>query len=258
MFANAFDFVSRAVRSGIECSLDDLRQMSELSDCGALEAVRRIEDICASAQIDCTPPISSGELSDRRVFRAKLTKDKFAERLELALASGEGQTCEYKQTLGLNTRRLQNDPDAPLDQLFSAEIIHEVIKTVIAFLNADGGTLLIGICDDGTPYGIENEYQYVGGSEDKWSLRLHAALEAYIPDFRLVTGYVSCSILDVNGCHVCVVLVDARRDRISVCRLSNKANCDELVYRRSGPRTLKLQAREIEALVFDRIRQFGA
>lgn len=35
---------------------------------------------------------------------------------------------------------------------------HVIVKTVSAFVNADGGTLLIGVDDDGTPLGLDADY----------------------------------------------------------------------------------------------------
>ena len=41
-------------------------------------------------------------------------------------------------------------------------------RALAAFLNTDGGTLLVGVKDDRTVTGIEADYPYVGGSPDGW------------------------------------------------------------------------------------------
>lgn len=231
--------------------------MPELAGKGALEAVREIERICDEAKINCFPSLRAGELEDARVFTAaNISDDRFSQALEKAKASGECHQVEFKQTLGLHIKRMDNDRSAKPADLFSDEIIHEVVKTVVSFLNADGGVLIIGMCDDGTPFGIENEFAFVGGSKnlDQWELRLHGSLETFIPDYRLVVGYIGFAVLDRYDCKLCIITVEPRSDRIVVCRKSNKDGEDEIVYRRSGNRTLKLQARDIEALVLDRVR----
>ena len=44
-----------------------------------------------------------------------------------------------------------------------------VIKTIAGFLNTHGGTLIIGVADDGTPSGIDNDRF---ASEDRMNLHL--------------------------------------------------------------------------------------
>lgn len=72
---------------------------------------------------------------------------------------GESGTVEFKSSLRMNLHI--NEKDGRLE--------HSVIKTLAGFLNRDGGTLLIGIADDGTPLGIDAD-QFK--SEDRMSLHL--------------------------------------------------------------------------------------
>ncbi len=63
------------------------------------------------------------------------------------LAAGESDRVEFKSTARVNLRTGQKD-----------ERMEQVIaKTACAFLNADGGTLVIGVDDDGTPLGLERD-----------------------------------------------------------------------------------------------------
>jgi len=249
------DFLSGALRGSIECSIADLRKIPEYTGKGALEVLGELATTCDQAGIDCTPALTTGELDDRRVFTGRKSPNEFVLALKASRDTGENHRVEFKQTLGLNVGRLQKDANARAEELFQDDIIHEVIKTIVAFLNADGGVLVIGLCDDGAPYGIENEFPYIGGGRnlDQWELRLNSAFDAYIPDYRIVLGYVRYAVVQSDSCHFCVVMVEPRRDRISVCRKSAKDGADEIVYRRSGNQSLKLQAREIEALVRARL-----
>jgi predicted HTH transcriptional regulator len=54
------------------------------------------------------------------------------------------------------------------------ELETEVIKTIAAFMNTKGGTLLIGVNDDGTISGIESDYSaFVNGKGyDTWQQHL--------------------------------------------------------------------------------------
>lgn len=60
------------------------------------------------------------------------------------LVAGESDRVEFKSTARVNLRT--GAKDERMEQI--------VAKTVCAFLNADGGTLLIGVDDAGTPLGL--------------------------------------------------------------------------------------------------------
>ncbi len=81
-------------------------------------------------------------------------------------AREENAHLEYKSTLRWDIRRLRDD----------AVPEKAVVKTVAGFLNSrDGGTLLIGVADDGTVYGLESDYASLrkGGKDDRDVFQLH-------------------------------------------------------------------------------------
>jgi hypothetical protein len=75
------------------------------------------------------------------------------------LAGGETEGVEFKSTLRVNLHTGQPD-----------ERMHfGVLKTMAAFLNAGGGTLLVGVADDGSVIGLETDGF---PNEDKMGLHL--------------------------------------------------------------------------------------
>jgi Protein kinase domain/Putative DNA-binding domain len=77
---------------------------------------------------------------------------------------------EFKASL-----RVPVDPPRPGDKRTAGELEraleHEVLETLAAFLNTDGGTLIIGVKDDRTTAGIEVDYLRVKPrSSDGWRL----------------------------------------------------------------------------------------
>lgn len=249
------DFVATASKGLVECSINEFRALAEFNGLGGLAALRRVQDICEQAGLVCNPPLDDGELDTPRTFRSEMGADEGPGLFDKACASGEGHHVEFKQTLGLNIDRLNARPDTPANELFDEKMVHEIVKTITAFLNADGGTLVIGMCDDGTPFGIQNEYKYIIGNSthDGWMLRLGNSLSTYIPNYRIVLGYIRNYIVELDGNVFCVITVEPRRDRITVCKKSGSQ--DEVVYKRAGNSSFKLQASDIEALVMDRYRE---
>ncbi|MEE4024140.1 ATP-binding protein [Gordonia sp. PKS22-38] len=64
------------------------------------------------------------------------------------LAAGESDRVEFKSTARINMRT--GDKDARME--------HVIVKTVSGFLNGGGGTLLVGVDDDGNPLGLDRDY----------------------------------------------------------------------------------------------------
>jgi hypothetical protein len=85
--------------------------------------------------------------------------------IEELVSQGEHSTVEFKSALRTSLHTRQSD----------ARIEMGIVKTIAGFLNASGGTLVIGVADDSTPVGLDHDrFQ----SEDK--MRLH--LENLIKD----------------------------------------------------------------------------
>jgi len=160
------------------------------------------------------------------------------QRLRELIASGEGTLMEFKSTLRLNLHTNKND-DA---------ITHACMKTVAAFLNTDGGQLLIGVADNGKIVGIEQDsFQ----NPDKFQLHLWNVLKQTCG--QLVTSSVTTEILSVEDKSIC--LVNCKRSAEPVfCK--NKGAGEEF-YVRTGPATTPLPPSDMVAYVEKHFRQRG-
>jgi len=63
------------------------------------------------------------------------------------IAGGESASLEFKQTMRWDTELQKRNP----------EVLKASMKTVCAFLNTRGGTLLIGVADSGEPAGLHDD-----------------------------------------------------------------------------------------------------
>ncbi len=72
------------------------------------------------------------------------------------IAAGESKHVEFKQTGRVNLHTQQRDP--VMEQM--------VVKSVAGFMNAEGGTLLIGVTDTGEIFGIETDLKTLGRKQD--------------------------------------------------------------------------------------------
>ena len=71
--------------------------------------------------------------------------------IELARSTAKEAVCRVKSTGRTNLYTRKQD----------LAIEWVVVKSIAAFMNTEGGYLLIGVADDGTPTGIEADYDFV-------------------------------------------------------------------------------------------------
>ncbi len=91
------------------------------------------------------------EYLPRIYARARVARQRTCPIGELLGADREDLHLEYKSTLRWDIRAESHKTGIPAKA---------VVKTVAGFLNSDhGGTLLIGVADDGTVYGLEADYK---------------------------------------------------------------------------------------------------
>ena len=102
------------------------------------------------------------------------------------LDGGESSVVEFKSTARCNLHTGVSDP----------AIAWAVIKTIAAFMNTHGGTLLVGVDDHGRPVGIERDYPFVKGRDrDGWELWLTAVVKTAL-------GTIAATDLLVRFCTI--------------------------------------------------------
>jgi hypothetical protein len=160
-------------------------------------------------------------------FRALAPKPGDPE-ISALVAAGESAKLEFKSSARWDLRENKKNP-----------IMEQVIlKTVAAFLNTEGGTLLLGVSDDGVALGLEYDYQTLHEKNaDGYELFLSdLLLNHYGKD---CSPCVSISFHQPEGKQIC--RVDAKPASRSVWV---KEGGEEHLYIRSGNSTRRLTTRE--------------
>ena len=123
--------------------------------------------------------------------------------VEQLMAGGGSQRVEFKATARWHIHKGDKDP----------AIEREIVKAVAGFMNARGGTLLIGVNDDHEPVGLENDYKVTRkGTRDP-----RDSFENWLTDLfdhsigKPALTNVSVSFEAVNGNDVCRIDVDPSR-----------------------------------------------
>ena len=138
----------------------------------------------------------------------------------------------------------------PLSTGGEKTIIHMVAKSIAAFCNTDGGSLVIGQGDDGTIIGIEDDIAYKGkGSFDKYQLAIRDSLASKFG-----------KTLEVLGVQLDFPTVEEKTLAVFTCSKSNRPvytkgekDDNEHLYIRDGNRTKELLGSQLVEYV-SRIR----
>lgn len=154
--------------------------------------------------------------------------------LEL-IRRGEGKKLEFKSTLRMNL--MSGKPD------WSVE--HAVLKTIIAYLNTDGGTLLVGVSNTGQVLGIENDNF---PNEDKFLLHFKQLLKQHIG--LAYASLIEYALVPVNGKKI--LKIGCQRSDEAVFLKPGKK--EEEFYIRIGPSSERLAGSDLLEYVN---RQYG-
>ena len=188
-------------------------------------------------------------ITDDRAFGAAVKDFLFDQYLrahrnaEELIRRGESKTLEFKSTLRWNLKTDQRDDKV---------ITHAVLKTIAAFLNTEGGDLLIGVADDGAVVGIERD----GLANDDEFMRHLAQV------VRNALGDRAGTCIDpktqvVDGKTVCVVSCRRSPEPVYLRWKGTGAADDGDFFVRSGPGTVKLSSESAGEYVRTRFGRVG-
>jgi predicted HTH transcriptional regulator len=134
-------------------------------------------------------------------------------------------------------------------------VTHAVLKTIAAFLNTEGGDVLIGVADDGSIVGIEKDQLE---SDDKFMRHLAQVVRNGLGD-RAGTC-IDPKTQVVQGRTVCVVSCQRSPEPVFLKWNGTEAVPEGDIFVRSGPGTVKLSpdsAREYIRTRFPSPTQYG-
>jgi hypothetical protein len=139
---------------------------------------------------------------------------------------GESKTLEFKSTLRWSLKENRQD---------NKDVTHAVLKTIAAFLNTEGGDLLIGVADDGSVIGTEHDQLE---NDDKFMLHLSQVVRNGLGD-RAGTC-IDPKMQAVDGKSVCIVSCQRSPEPVFLKWKGIEASADGDFFVRNGPGTIRL------------------
>lgn len=150
------------------------------------------------------------------------------------ITQGETTTIEFKSTLRTNLHTGEKDPRMEMS----------VLKTVAAFLNTHGGTLVVGMADDGNPVGIDVDNF---ANEDKMYLHLVNLINSRIGPQHMM--HIQPRFDDHD--HTRVLVVECSKGKAPVYV---KDGNNEKFFVRTGAATTELSVSQVQEYIAQRFR----
>ena len=148
------------------------------------------------------------------------------------IRKGENEHVEFKSTLRWNLKANKKDP----------KITHAILKSINGFLNTEGGILLVGISDEGTVLGLEDDRFE---NHDKLLLFLTGTIKSKMGALHLKKIHFHIEQLEKKE----VLRVDVEAGT-EPCYLV-KENLDHF-YIRTGPSTTDLRLSKVHEYIATR------
>ena len=105
---------------------------------------------------------SRGEISEESIRMVSgehaPVRNKVVNELDQLIASGESASVEFKSTIWFDINQSLKNPNYTPKK--EAHIQDNIIKTIAGFLNSEGGSLIVGVSDDGNAYGLDADLKF--------------------------------------------------------------------------------------------------
>ena len=163
-------------------------------------------------------------------------------RVEELLELQESKTLEFKSSLRWNLKENRKD---------DKHVTYAALKTIAAFLNTEGGDLLIGVADDGEVLGIEHDRLE---SDDKFMRHLAQAVRNGLGD-RAGTCIDPKTEIAAEGKTVCLVSCQRSPEPVYLRWKGLERSSQGDLYVRNGPGSVRLGGEDTKHYIGTR---FGA
>ena len=158
------------------------------------------------------------------------------------ISAGENSEVEFKTTLRYDMR--QNIVNKKLEEV--------VLKTIAAFSNGNGGSLIMGVDDDLNIIGLENDYKTLkNGTKDEFELHLRNLINnAYGVEFA--TNSLEILFPMVEDDEICVVNINEGIRPLYTEITDKNGSKNKKFYVRSGNSSQEIDITEVASYISQR------
>jgi uncharacterized protein with ParB-like and HNH nuclease domain len=155
--------------------------------------------------------------------------------IEDLIVKGESEELEFKSSLRWDLEK----------EIVNKDLESTVLKTISAFANSQGGTLLVGVNDEGQILGLQHDYTTLQNS-DKDGFELHLR-DLLIKQFGqpFTINNIKINFHTENDLEICQVAVQPAKDPIVIKTKDKNSQEIEKIYVRNGNSSRDLLPGEI-------------
>ena len=161
--------------------------------------------------------------------------------LEGMIAEGESVDLEFKGSLRWSYKG--SCVDKRLEEV--------VLKTIAAFSNSDGGTLLIGVKDEGDILGLEHDYDSLDGNKDEFEIHLRNLVNKSFGVGFAVSNLL-ISFPNVDDKEVCRIEIKKAHDPQYITITDQNNTKIEKFFIRSGNSSIELPLKDVSPYIQSR------
>ena len=101
-----------------------------------------------------------------------------------------------------------------LIQKLKKDIVYSAMKTIAAFANTDGGSLIIGVEDrTGKVIGLENDFRYVNNNDgDGFLIELKNQIKSYFRGTGVMATIPVMEMINIDGKDICHIQVNPSKE----------------------------------------------
>lgn len=162
--------------------------------------------------------------------------------IEDLIQEGESDELEFKATMRWDLK----------EAVASKKMEEVIVKTVAALANGQGGTLVIGVDDDGNVIGLSHDYLSLGGVDrDKFEIHLRNVLKEQL-GVALVSSKIQVRFHEIGEMEICQVDVERASEPVVIVTTDKNGQKLEKFYVRNGNASHELPMKEISAYIKER------
>lgn len=161
--------------------------------------------------------------------------------IEDLITEGESNELELKSSMRWNYK--EDREDKKMEEI--------IMKSISAFSNGEGGSLIIGVDDDGDVLGLERDYRSLGGSRDEFELHLRNLLNKNFGKVFSTTN-IKVSFYSIEEMDICKIDIPKGNKPLYLNIIDKNGLRLEKFYVRSGNTSQELGLSEISEYIQSR------
>lgn len=163
--------------------------------------------------------------------------------IEEMIKEGESSELEFKSSLRWNYQA--GNIEKKLETV--------ILKSISAFSNGEGGTLIIGVNDEEEVLGLDHDYNSLNGNKDEFELHLRNLInDTFGKSFA--TSNILIKFHQINDMEICKISIKKGDKPFYIQIMDGNGNKTEKFYVRSGNSSQELGLSEISDYVNSRFK----